>query len=396
MTAESGRASTENARVSAESARTSAETARSGRDTAFRVWENYDNGKAYVPLNKVQYNGSSYECVANTTGNAPPNATYWQLIAARGVDGEGAGDMLASVYAQSEGVVKDSAKLNGQAASYYATASDLSEKQDALGFTPISSTAKGAAGGVAELDAGGRVPSSQLPSYVDDVLEYAAQGNFPATGETDKIYIAQDTNKTYRWSGSAYVEISASLALGETSATAYRGDLGAATAANVTTLKNAETVLATSGTSPNYTVSDATVTAYTYGLRRTIFFHQAGTNVTLNFNGLGAKPVYKSNCVLLKVEGWELVEVWYEGSSFFAVNSGGGIDLPSAPSAGETAIYAIVGDIYKSTLDSFANVGSGYGFSVVAAGTYRLKYRFRNPNEGYLQLPKMVLLFPVA
>lgn len=72
----------------------------------------------------------------------------------------------------------------------------------------------------------GMVPASQLPSYVDDVLEYAAQGNFPTTGESGKIYVAQDTNKTYRWSGSAYVEISASLALGETASTAYRGDYG--------------------------------------------------------------------------------------------------------------------------------------------------------------------------
>lgn len=73
---------------------------------------------------------------------------------------------------------------------------------------------------------GGFVPSSQLPSYVDDVLEFAALVNFPTTGETGKIYVATDTNITYRWSGSAYVEISASLALGTTSATAYRGDLG--------------------------------------------------------------------------------------------------------------------------------------------------------------------------
>lgn len=78
----------------------------------------------------------------------------------------------------------------------------------------------------AELDVNGKILSSQLPSYVDDVLEYVNLAAFPATGETGKIYIAQDSNKTYRWSGTAYVEISASLALGETSSTAYRGDRG--------------------------------------------------------------------------------------------------------------------------------------------------------------------------
>lgn len=72
----------------------------------------------------------------------------------------------------------------------------------------------------------GKIPTSQLPSYVDDVLEYANKASFPTTGESGKIYIAQDTNKTYRWGGSAYAEISASLALGTTSTTAYRGDRG--------------------------------------------------------------------------------------------------------------------------------------------------------------------------
>ena len=91
-------------------------------------------------------------------------------------------------------------------------------------YIPLSQ--KGAASGVAELDANGKVPSAQLPAYVDDVLEYASLSNFPATGESGKIYIAVDTNKSYRWSGSTYVEISSSLALGETSSTAYRGDRG--------------------------------------------------------------------------------------------------------------------------------------------------------------------------
>lgn len=90
----------------------------------------------------------------------------------------------------------------------------------------INTSQKGAANGVAELDSGGKVPSAQLPSYVDDVVEAANFAALPVTGETGKIYVTLDDNKTYRWSGSAYVEISASLALGETSATAYRGDRG--------------------------------------------------------------------------------------------------------------------------------------------------------------------------
>lgn len=56
----------------------------------------------------------------------------------------------------------------------------------------------------------GKIPSSQLPSYVDDILEYTNLAGFPATGSSGLIYVAQDTNKIYRWSGSAYVEISPS------------------------------------------------------------------------------------------------------------------------------------------------------------------------------------------
>jgi hypothetical protein len=87
----------------------------------------------------------------------------------------------------------------------------------------------GVAGGVATLDQEGKVPSSQLPSFVDDVIEVATLDELPATGEAGKIYVTKDTNLTYRWSGSKYVEISASLALGETSSTAYAGDKGKAT-----------------------------------------------------------------------------------------------------------------------------------------------------------------------
>lgn len=100
----------------------------------------------------------------------------------------------------------------------------LTEHQDISG--KLDASRLGAANGAAELDANGKVPSAQLPAYVDDVQEYVSLSAFPATGESGKIYVAVDTNRTYRWSGSAYVEISQSIALGETSSTAYRGDRG--------------------------------------------------------------------------------------------------------------------------------------------------------------------------
>ena len=101
----------------------------------------------------------------------------------------------------------------------------------------IPASQKGANNGVATLDSTGKVPTAQLPSYVDDVVEgYLSGGKFyveeghttEITAESGKIYvdITSGKNITYRWSGTAYVEISKSLALGETSGTAYRGDRG--------------------------------------------------------------------------------------------------------------------------------------------------------------------------
>lgn len=84
----------------------------------------------------------------------------------------------------------------------------------------------GSANGIASLDSSGKVPSTELPSYVDDVLEFSSLSNFPETGVSGIIYIALDTNITYRWGSSTYVPIGSNLALGETSSTAYRGDRG--------------------------------------------------------------------------------------------------------------------------------------------------------------------------
>ena len=97
---------------------------------------------------------------------------------------------------------------------------------NALGYTPVDENKVGAANGVASLDSSGRIPASQIPGGFDNIKEYNNLKAFPTTGEEGKIYVAKDTNLTYRWTGTQYVEISPSLALGETSKTAYRGDRG--------------------------------------------------------------------------------------------------------------------------------------------------------------------------
>lgn len=115
-----------------------------------------------------------------------------------------------------------------------------------ISSTYIKASTKGVANGVASLDANGRIPSSQIPSAVDEIIEgYLYNGVFyedsshteALTGETGKIYVDLSTNKTYRWSGSLYVEISESLAIGTTTGTAYDGGLGAGLASDVSSLQ---------------------------------------------------------------------------------------------------------------------------------------------------------------
>lgn len=126
------------------------------------------------------------------------------------------------------------------ASSTYATKSSLSS------YIPTSKLA--VANGVATLDSTGKVLSSQLPSYVDDIIEgyVGNQGaafyedsalSKPITLETGKIYVDLSNNRTFRWSGTVLTEISASLALGLTSSTAYSGAKGKANADNIAILQ---------------------------------------------------------------------------------------------------------------------------------------------------------------
>ena len=120
---------------------------------------------------------------------------------------------------------------------------------------------KGAPNGLASLNESGIIPSAQLPSYVDDVIEVDTFSNLPGTGESGKIYIVQDTNLTYRWSGTDYVEISKSLALGETSSTAYAGDKGKATTDKLNRIPNK---LIVDTNSVTYNDPDSVVLKYTF------------------------------------------------------------------------------------------------------------------------------------
>ena len=167
-----------------------------------------------------------------TSGKAPTKDTLAKgQIAIGAVSGE------QCIYINPDGTqvvdaLKDvKAKITSEKNTTAAAIDSLNSKVNAI------NNSKGAANGFATLDDSGKVPSAQLPSYVDDVLEFANKNAFPSPGESGKIYIAIDTNKSYRWGGSAYTEISKSLALGETASTAYAGSKGKANADAIAAIK---------------------------------------------------------------------------------------------------------------------------------------------------------------
>lgn len=112
------------------------------------------------------------------------------------------------------------AALDGKAAASHTHAqSDVAGLSSALSGKADSSHTHGisevtglqsALDGKAPVDGNGKVPAANLPSFVDDVVEYSNLAALPATGESGKIYVTQDSNQVYRWSGSAYVVIAAS------------------------------------------------------------------------------------------------------------------------------------------------------------------------------------------
>lgn len=204
---------------------------------------------------------------------------------------------------------------------------------------------KGAANGVAGLDSTGKVPSSQLPSYVDDVIDLvdfvsknptsgmtignvyyntATKKLFTATSatagvtsapEAGKIYINTSNNKTYRWSGTTMAEISASLALGTTSSTAFRGDYG-------------NTLYTNFGSGTNLTGTQA---ARDFFHNMSLFDSLENTSILKN---LVVQP--KANFVRLQNDIVYLIG---------EVNTGDGYDIPAATT---TKAGVMTADMYKT------------------------------------------------
>ena len=181
-------------------------------DAKMANWFKKDtDGNIYTTVNFYSEQGVSAKG-ANTSGGGGggmDEELLWSILG----DGDNPGKQIAITHLTT-------------ALANYTTVTQVNEaiNNKVKDYIPLS--AKGAANGVAPLGSDGLISANYLPSYVDDVLEYDNLASFPAVGETGKIYVTKDKNLTYRWTGTQYVEISKSLALGETVDTAYAGSKG--------------------------------------------------------------------------------------------------------------------------------------------------------------------------
>lgn len=147
------------------------------------------------------------------------------------------------------------------------------------------------------LDNASKIPTKYLPSYVSDVFEFTNLASFPTIGEANKIYVDLSTNKTYRWGGTTYIEISASLALGKTSGTAYEGSEGSKLEQDLGTLEQTVSGVQSAVSDINNTITSIKGYEFLYAKDTTKpVFNTATTSGSINFptvefNGPGVDSI---------------------------------------------------------------------------------------------------------
>lgn len=222
---------------------------------------------------------------------------------------------------------KSSATIRGEITSGNVTS--------ALGFTPENAASKGVANGYAPLNASNQIPAVHLPSFVDDVLEYATQSAFPGPGASGVIYVALDTGKIYRWSGSAYVEISPSPGSTDavtegasnlyfTAARVRATDLTGLSTASSADVTAADSLLVAAG-KLQAQITSARILVVAYDSRATLRSGTYTENQLALVDGLGLfrfvvgsdEPDDDESCFangsdrwLLQAAHWDLVDAW--------------------------------------------------------------------------------------
>lgn len=234
---------------------------------------------------------------------------------------------LAGISSGAQANVIETVQLNGSSITPADKTVNVQVSKSTVGLNNVTNDAQvkrsemGHANGVATLDSAGKVPAAQLPSYVDDVIEgYYSGGKFYTskdssgnysgviTGETGKIYVNLNDNKTYRWSGTAYAVISETLALGETSSTAYAGNKGAANASEIEKIKNGTTTVpkAASAANVNGHTVETNVPAGAKFTDTTYNDMKGATGGAAGAHGLVPAPAAGANTKFLRGDGtWQ-------------------------------------------------------------------------------------------
>lgn len=227
------------------------------------------------------------------------------------------------------------------------SSSNVQDAIEELDSEKQSVSQKGVANGYASLDSSGLVPSNQLPSYVDDVLEFANLATFPVTGETGKIYLALDSNFTYRWSGSAYILLTSQPADGsetikgvfekataaEINSNTAIGGTGAGLAVTPDRLSESKyldqsggKLSATASGTNTYTATiTPAITAYAATQRFFIRFTNANNAAsTLSLNGLAAINIQLEGRALLAgdIKAGQNYLLAYDGTNFQIIGAG--------------------------------------------------------------------------
>lgn len=260
-----------------------------------------------------------------------------------------------------------------------------------LGYIPT--TEKGTASGVATLGEDGRVPSSQLPSYVDDVIDgYYYNNKFyqeeahtnEITPEGGKIYIDIGTvtpNQEYRWSGTQYVAIPSSLALGETAGTAYEGNKGKQNADNIAaiiagTQKVGSATSADTATEATHATSADSATEATHATSAdsatTATTATNAGNVTTSINGKAITSIFETNGTTVK-------EATHAASANSATNATNATTAATATKLATAQSISLTGDVTgtanfdgsaaASIAAVLANIGEAGTYSVVTTDT---------------------------
>lgn len=234
---------------------------------------------------------------------------------------------LAGISSGAQANVIETVQLNGNSITPADKTVNVQVSKSTVGLNNVTNDAQvkrsemGKANGVATLDNAGKVPAAQLPSYVDDVIEgYYSGGKFYTskdssgnysgviTGETGKIYVNLNDSKTYRWSGTAYAVISETLALGETSSTAYPGNKGAANASDIAKIKDGTTVVpkAASAANVNGHTVETDVPAGAKFTDTTYSDMKGATGSAAGAHGLVPAPAAGANTKFLRGDGtWQ-------------------------------------------------------------------------------------------